>query len=123
MEITYASDPVPGYTAAITAAKDSDALQDAIEPFSLVAADALETARGDYSFDEFRTGLRKERRGRFAGVKWGDKFMAILMPDIMFRVSMTAEQFKVPWGLAYIRLKGAGRIVETDGQAKWVDGE
>ena len=46
MKITYVSDPVPGYNAAITAAKDRDALQDAIEPFSMIAADALKTANG-----------------------------------------------------------------------------
>ena len=123
MEITYISDPVPSYTAAITAAKNRDELQDAIAPFSLVAADAREMAGGKYSFDEFRKGLRKERRGRFAGEDWAEKFAAIIMPEIMFRVSAVAQKFNAPWGVTYIRLKDAGRIIETDGQAKWVDGK
>jgi len=31
--------------------------------------------------------------------------MALIMPERIIRVSITADQFKVPWGLAYIRMK------------------
>jgi hypothetical protein len=31
--------------------------------------------------------------------------MALIMPERIMRVSITADQFKVPWGCAYIRMK------------------
>lgn len=44
------------------------------------------------------------------------------MPDILFRVSMTAAQFMVPWGLAFIRLKEEGFIVmNSEGFFEWVN--
>lgn len=36
--------------------------------------------------------------------------MALMMPERILRVSITAHEFKVPWGCAYIRLKEMGQI-------------
>jgi len=77
-----------------------------------LADDALECANNMTAedFELFRKGLKKERKGVFAGEKWSERFADILMPALMFKVSITASEYKVPWGLAYLRLKEAGRL-------------
>jgi hypothetical protein len=43
--------------------------------------------------------------------------MPLLMPAVMAEAESIAAVYKVPWGLAYLRLKAVGRIVERDGAA------
>ena len=50
-----------------------------------------------------------------------ERFGNVIVPDLMFQVSMVASQFGVPWGLAFVRLKDAGIIVYDDtGIARWL---
>ena len=39
-----------------------------------------------------------------------DQAIALLMPEKIFRVSIEAHRFGVPWGCAYLRLKEMKRI-------------
>ena len=39
-----------------------------------------------------------------------DPAIALTMPGRIFRISIIANQFKAPWGCAYIRLKEEGKI-------------
>lgn len=64
------------------------------------------------AFDDFQAALKKERRGTFCGEAAMEKFGCIIMPGFLMKVSMVADQFKVPWGLAFIRLKEVGRVTE-----------
>lgn len=54
-------------------------------------------------FDFFRKGLLKERKGKFAGAAWAERFGTILIPAELLEVSLIAERFFVPWGLAWLR--------------------
>jgi hypothetical protein len=123
MEIYYATDPIPEYNKAIDKAKDQNALIAAIEPFKLIAADALiaaKTPQVKFNWKKWRKGLKVERGGEFAGEEWAKKFGSILLPEVMFRVSLVAEHFGVPWGVAYIQMKRAGIIKAKNGVAKVV---
>jgi len=121
MEINNYSEPIPDYGKAIDGATSVDALRAAIEPFKLIANDALTVAnamlRSDWN--DFKKGLKSERRGKFAGIPWTERYGAILLPTVMLMVGMTASKFMVPWGVAYIRHKEFGHIKEADGVATW----
>jgi hypothetical protein len=109
----------------LTAAKTLDALQSHVQTFRRVADDAWQVAQAmdEKSFLSFVNGVRRERRGHFAGAEWAEKYGAILMPSVLMRVSMVADQFKVPWGCAYIRLRDVGRISEQGNVARWIEPE
>ena len=120
MEISYGYEPSRAYAKAIGDAKTSNELHDALTPYSLIAGDALDTfASTDFNFKEFRDGLLKERKKEFAGVEWIMKYGAIIMPTLMRRVEIIANRNNVQWGMAYIRLREVGMIVEKDGRAIW----
>jgi len=69
------------------------------------AFDCINKIDNPADFQEFQWGVKKERSGEFAGEEWAKKYSDITMPADMFRASMIAEEYKVPWGLAYIRMK------------------
>jgi len=70
-------------------------------------------------FKEFRRGLRKEHSGRFSGEDWVKKYGAIVMPELLMRVSMISHHFKAPWGTAFIRCQEEGYIVQKDDHYEW----
>lgn len=119
MNISSVSEPELPYARVIDGARSKDELVAVLEPYALIAYDALLAAAALDDWDDFKTGLRRERKGHYAGDEWATKYGAILMPEIMMRVSIIAEQYKAPWGTAYIRLVEAGRIKEENGQARW----
>lgn len=125
MNISYYTECLPAYIKAVDGARNWEELIEAIGPYKLVASDAIEQAlqraeEGDTSWVEFREGLKKERRRQSAGEEWYPKYGDILLPAVMFQVSLVAEQYKAPWGCAYIRLKQVGRITERRGVARFV---
>jgi hypothetical protein len=103
-----------GYVDDISSASDLKSLRDIIERWSNFAQDAWVIVRDmpEEDFEPFRKGLRAERRGKFAGEEWSDRFGSILLPEVMIKVSMVAEHFKVPWGLALHRLVQEGHLRE-----------
>jgi hypothetical protein len=117
MDIGYVTDdPAPAYAKAVKRLSGRNALIEAIYPFRRVAADALEcaTSMTDDEFrNEFKPGLLKERRGEFAGEEWAKKYACILMPEVMFQVSLVSMFHHAPWGLAFIRMREHGRIEES----------
>jgi hypothetical protein len=122
VHIGYITECVPAYRKVVDDATNWESLIEAISPYKLVANDAIQCALkeaegGEKSWLEFREGLAKERKSRFAGEEWMKRFADILLPTTMFKVSVVAEQFKVPWGMAYIRLKEVGRLKEKRGVA------
>jgi hypothetical protein len=100
-------DPAKDYAAMLDAAVDADDLRAKLKGWRKLAPDAIAAARkmDARDFAEFKRGLQSERGGVFAGEEWADRFMDILLPSRMLRASMLANDFKVPWGLAWLRLK------------------
>ena len=122
MEIGYRDDPIPDYTKAIDAATNVSELRAAIEPFGLIANDALLAVRSmtEDEWPSFKRGLKMERSRKFAGMPWQDRYGCVLLPTVMLMVGMTATHFHAPWGCAYIRLRDMGDVVEKDGVASWI---
>lgn len=121
MDISYMTEPVQDYAKAIDSCQSVQELQQCLASWRLVTDDAWRTAQTmtESQWGYFKKGLRAERRGRFAGTKWAQRYSDILLPALMFRVGMVAQQFMVPWGVAYIRCVEAGKIVERGGIATW----
>jgi len=119
MQIDYMTEPVPEYAKLIRQATTRAGLKLVTEKFRRIAADAdaAVDSMHDNDFSEFRAGLARESRGNFAVEKFAKKWGAILMPEVMFRVSIVAEQYKVPWGCAFVRLRDCGQIKESSGIA------
>lgn len=113
--IGYLSECDKEYTKSLTAAETLDDLREHAKRWEPVAADALEIVSGmtEDGFKAFRKGLRSERRGKFAGEEWMNKYGAVMLPAVLFEASIVASLYMVPWGLAYIRLRESGRIVES----------
>lgn len=120
--ITYSSDQAAGYSNGLTACKTLAQLRNHLDDYHAIAADAMAAIPVDEEqFALFRAGLLMERKGSFAGETWADRFSVILMPEVMFQVGMIAAQYFVPWGMAFLRLKDAGRIVFDDsGVSHWI---
>lgn len=112
------------YAKALENARTLDHLRTAVRLYGEVAIDAVAVV-DQFDADDFvkwRGALQMERRGKFCGEKYPEadvrKFLPILMPELMFKITMVAEQFKVPWGLAYNRLKEVGRLKVRNGVAE-----
>lgn len=102
-EIGYTTEGVEKqYSADIFAAKSADDLRRVLVEWKWCADDALATIK-DIDWEDFQRGLKLEHKGEFAGESWTTKYGAIVAPEKMIRTRMVADQFKVPWGLAWIR--------------------
>jgi hypothetical protein len=106
-QISYLTDdPGKAYNAGLDAAGSLAELVEFLEGWPTLAGDALAVARGlsPEDWTAWRLGLSLERRRKFAGEDWAKQFGAIVMPERMLKASMVADQFLVPWGLAWKRL-------------------
>ena len=113
-------DEVPeDYAKALDAADTLQALRDTVARYELVAGDAVDAAKSldDDGFVEWRNALKTERRGEFMGEELVERFGPLLMPEAMLKVTVVANHFKVPWGLAYHRLDETGRLTVKNGRA------
>lgn len=123
MEITYISECDRDY-ARLLALQDTRAkLRKFLQTYRRVADDAYQVSLGMSlgDFRQFRDGLAQERRGKFAGENFVKRYGPVLMPRVLFEVSMIATEFHAPWGCAFLQMVKAGRIVEVDDVAKIVD--
>lgn len=110
--IGYLSEPVPAYNAAVTEAETLTELRLAIAPYAHFAQDAIEVvnAMDESGFETFRKCVAMERKGKYSGDENAPVVSVILMPEVFFHVTMLAVQFKVPWGMAFIRMKEHGLV-------------
>ena len=112
MHVGYADEVPEEYGKALDKAKSLDELRSVVRRYAEVAYDAMlavdEWTTDD--FDDWRHALSKERKGKFMGDKFAERFSCVLMPEAMFKVAIVASEFHVPWGLAYHRLKDAGKL-------------
>lgn len=121
MKIDYMTEPVDEYNKALDSAADAQSLRDGIKKFYLIAWDAMDVAMSDeFDFKEFKAGLKKERKQKFSGEDWMSKYGNILIPDMIVHVATVSSKCRVPFGCAYIRMKGVGLIDDSDGKARIV---
>lgn len=83
-----------------------DELKELFTKFELIAwegKDIVDTW-SEETFTEFITAKKKENRGRYMGDEAAEKFLEVLMPEPMFRITMKAIELHVCWGLVYRRL-------------------
>ena len=111
-EITYTTDdPAALYVEAIDSCVTLDDLKQTLSEWETLAPDAAKAVASmtETEFPAFVAGLKKERRGEFSGEEWISKWGMILMPEKMFKATMTSMRYGAPWGLAWIRLENARR--------------
>lgn len=105
-------DPARRYGAELDGALTLEELRKVLDGWKTLAPDARKLARQltPAEFADWRRGLAEERAGRFAGERWAQRYTVLLMPARMWRTSMTAMGYHVPWGTAWIRLKELGEL-------------
>ena len=124
MHIGYLTDLCKPYVESLKAATTEQALEKHINEWELLAGDAADAFRSaKFVWKEFITGRRKENRGVYAGDQWAEKYGAIMMPELLMKIGMLAQDCLVPEGCVYIRLRDSGKIVERSGRAVWIDKE
>ena len=110
-EINHCSEFVSDWKKELDQCSDLEALRELCVQWGALVADAKTIVDGfdEQQFANFRQALETERRGQFSGpASAKDGFLTILMPGILFKVSITADQYQVPWGLAFIQMRKAG---------------
>lgn len=95
------------YSAALDACASADDVRRVVAEFGSIVcgAYAIADALTEADFKVFRRGMRKERRGVFAGAAFTDRFAALLTPEPMFTVSLVAHAYHVPFNVARVRLQ------------------
>ena len=121
-KITYKSNQVEDYQQELNTVETLEDLLDMLKRYETIAWDALDLAQkfDKKRFDAFIKALKSERQGKFSN---NEDAAIIMMPAIMFRVSIVAENFKVPWGCAFIRLTDVGKLKHQLGRYFWIETE
>lgn len=115
IEISYLTELSKPYVNVVQEAATFEELLSVVKTWQPLVQDAFEAVIDkDFSWDEYAAGCKKERRGKYAGDKWAEKYGAILMPAVLMYVGLQAEHFKVPEGAMFIRLKEFGIITQDD---------
>jgi hypothetical protein len=101
-------DTVPErYAKALAECSSADDVRRVVAEFGSLACGACAAADAmtDADFVVFKRGLKKERRGVFAGEAFAERYAALVMPEPMFTVSLVADHYKVPFNVARVRLQ------------------
>lgn len=116
MEITNETDPARDYINAVDNAENLDQLQAGIYPYQKVCDDAYTASlmMNDNAFPQFRAGLVELRLGKSPNNEWYESWAAIALPDVLASCTCVSVFYKIPWGMAYLRLLAAGFIEQND---------
>lgn len=114
-DVQYVTDGPVRWAQALDLAVSLELLTTALHEWRELFPDAWEARPKDSAeFCEWHRGLTMERgygkRKKFAGVKWAERYGAVLLPATLIRAAAVAEQYKVPWGLAYLRMVENGLL-------------
>lgn len=110
-EVGYLSDFTREYQAMLDAALSLESLRAGLtlfDPFVWMDSRAVKSW-SENDFDDFKKFLKHERRIAKSGAKETasrsdmERFSPIIMPMPLFDITLLAEQFKAPFGLALIR--------------------
>ncbi|GEM_PF-2770337 len=115
LKINNLSECDTDYAKGLQAASTLDLLTKHVDEFYPVAWDAFDIVFnfGKAEFKKFRKSLESENKGVYSG---DETAAIIMMPEILFKVSIVAEEFKAPWGMTFLRLREVGKITEEKGR-------
>jgi hypothetical protein len=122
MVVTYLSDFAKEYALGLRGCTDLPRLREFALHWGGLCPDAFESVRrmNDEDWPTFKDGLAKESKGKYAGDTWAERYGDILMPALLLRVDVIAQQFGAPWGTAFLRLEQTGIIQRRGDVYVWV---
>lgn len=113
-DISYADETDKDYQKGLDSCMSVKDLRKLAEYYSLLFPDmhkeVMLKMMDEETFNTFRRGLKKERKGVFQGEAFMRMFGIIILPNILMRVGCIATKFCVPFGTAYRRLRDAGLL-------------
>jgi hypothetical protein len=126
--IGYVSETAQDYCEQLRHVDNFQQLKDFVENWKEYAFDAWLVVKNmtPENYPEFADGLIKEKRNKVhgAGFEWQEKYAAVLLPEMLMRVSMIALKFNVPFGCAWIRCEENGLIGQNAvGAYIWIEPE
>lgn len=105
MEITYETDLFHDYKAEFDLCHDLQSLRSLIDRYKAVSPDLADVKMGNLTdFEDFRKGLDSDRQGVYPGDEWCKKYGPLVIPINILIAQMTAIEFGVPWGVAYLQI-------------------
>lgn len=113
MNISHISECDTDYTKKLSHIKTKEELLELLKEYESIAWDALDLVKtfDTKRFSSLLKSMASERKGKFSNSKDAS---IVMMPETMFKISLVADQFKVPFGLAFNRLRQVGRLEEKD---------
>jgi hypothetical protein len=121
--VFYTSETSEDYSFELRKCHTLDQLKNFVTEWRPFAPDAykaiMEPPISEVDYKEYRHGALLESRGKYAGDIWAARFSAVLLPELLMRVSMIAIKYCCPFGTAWIRLKEEGYIIQRDGIYLW----
>ena len=116
--VGYVDELVADYTKQLQAAQTLAELWEVTAHWEPVAGDAFDVVSKMTAaqFKRWQKGERLERKGRYAGDEWAAEFGAILIPEMLLRIGVIAQEYCVPDGCAFIRAVEVGRFKQRDGR-------
>lgn len=118
MNVTPESSFFRDYRKKIAAAETLPALRAELEAFRPFADDAWnEQPLDETEFTEFRAGLQREGAGNGgAGEEWLNRYLHILLPNLLCAMELKAYGNRTSWGTAFLSSLDSGEIVKgSDG--------
>jgi hypothetical protein len=112
MEISYTSECDVDYVSAVKTCKTLPDLKKIVRQYREIAGDALAAVNkmDTAGFIEFRKGRNRSK----PSAEWMENYGMILLPATILKAGLVAEQFKVPFGCAYHRLKDLGLLEKEE---------
>ena len=120
--ISYLDNPVEDWSKGIDSAETWQELFIHGLRYSNLFPDAFDQicTMGESGFEDWKTGLARERNKLFAGEEWSTKFANIIIPELAMQVNVIASTLQVPWGLAFRQCVKAKFIkISKADVAKW----
>lgn len=121
--INYTDESDVAYSKGLARCRVPEDLTELVERFAPLFPDAYEQGKylSNEDFMQFRAGFKKERKGIFAGEDFMKRFGAVLLPANLIHIGMVANQYGVPFGLAFCRMKENGMLSIKNGVCKMIE--
>jgi hypothetical protein len=113
-KINYIDDLSGEYTKEIQLVSTLGELRTHVSNWKPLALDAFNRVNemDEVRFKSWLTARGLEKKGVFSN---NEDFMIINMPEVMMKISMIANYFKAPEGLAFIRMRELNKLKIKDG--------